>query len=165
MYSSKHHWDVSGTTEVEIMWSPDGGWLDIDNNPLPDTVRNELDQRKIPRTEDYAVSLIITWRSVGYYDPGVRSGPIEQSYAPEGEDERTLNEPVTISILGPNNQKTEIDLSDKASHDMFDSRLDEINDEDLPEEDDTDNDYEYERRRDEYNESRFSKALNKALFS
>jgi hypothetical protein len=160
---SKNDWHISSSTEVEIWWSPEDGWLDIDNKPLPITVCNELDQRKIPRTEDYAVLLIIGWESVGYYDPGVRGGPIEQSYPPEGDDQRSLDGPVAIDIIGPNDQKTRLKLSDKASIDMFDSQSDKINNEELPEHDRDDNDY--ERRRDRYDESYFNKALNSVLFS
>jgi hypothetical protein len=34
--------------------------------------------------------IAIHFRSNGYYDPGVCSGPVEKCYPPEGEDERIL---------------------------------------------------------------------------
>jgi len=41
---------------------------------------------------DEYYEIVIEFESSGYYDPGICSGPIEKSYPPEGEDERTPTE-------------------------------------------------------------------------
>jgi len=42
--------------------------------------------------------LVIEFESTGYYDPGVRSGPVDKCYPPEGEDDREV---IDIYILRP----------------------------------------------------------------
>ena len=44
---------------------------------------------------DEPYELVIEFRSSGYYDPGVLSGPPEKCYPPEGDDEREM-ESVTL---------------------------------------------------------------------
>jgi hypothetical protein len=68
--------------------NPSAGWVDIDERRLPSVVPPILG-RVIP-AETWCV-LVIHFRSSGYYDPGVISGPPERCYPPEGDDERTLD--------------------------------------------------------------------------
>jgi len=44
--------------------------------------------RNVPAECVTEISVVLPFRSSGYYDPGVRSGPPEHCYPPESDDER-----------------------------------------------------------------------------
>jgi hypothetical protein len=50
--------------------------------------------------------LVIDFTSTGYYDPGVRSGPVESCYPPEGDDERKVE---AVYIQKANGERIPLD--------------------------------------------------------
>ena len=50
----------------------------------------KLSQAAVAELLPLDMDIAIHFRSNGYYDPGVCSGPVEKCYPPEGEDERIL---------------------------------------------------------------------------
>lgn len=86
MYSGKMKWtNVSGEFTVEL-YKHDGKVFTTDTD-------KEIDfqfLRDIPMDDDHCYEIVIDFLSTGYYDPGCNWGPIENSYPPEGDDEREL---------------------------------------------------------------------------
>lgn len=70
--------------------------------------------------------LVIQWQSSGYYDPGVRSGPAENCYPPEGDEERTF---LSASMWDGENT---VPLDGVLGETLFEICLPEIRDQDLP---------------------------------
>ena len=64
--------------------------------------------------------LEINFLSTGYYDPGVRSGPPEKCYPPEGEDERVFNGAVYYFAMGKGYAKPS-PFCDKVGQRVFDA--------------------------------------------
>ena len=77
--------NVPGIFSIEVERF-NGIWHDMDGEAMPDAVQKAL----ADCTDDY-YELVIGFRSSGYSDPGVLSGPPERCYPPEGEDERVLD--------------------------------------------------------------------------
>lgn len=85
-------WNTEASMFVEI-FAPNQDssfWTDDSGADLSESIDTEL-KRLIPAPMTTKIySLEITFRSKGYYDKGVISGPPEKCYPPEGEDERTV---------------------------------------------------------------------------
>ena len=70
---------------------------------------------------DDVIELVIEFESDGYYDAGRVSGPPEDCYPPEGDDERTLSE-AYLSI----SPKEQIELPVEVQQELFDYFYEEI---------------------------------------
>lgn len=85
---------------------------------LPSHVRHHL-----PKEVDDSWELVIEFESEGYYDPGRLTGPPEDSYPPEGEEERTLVSAYVHSGVRPD---TVVNLDKHVSKQIFDDLYEKI---------------------------------------
>jgi hypothetical protein len=81
------NWNVSAEYHTTV-YKDDDVWMVEDDRPLSTELVNELNKWF---NRDGEITVIIPFKSQGYYDPGICSGPPERCYPPEGEDERLLN--------------------------------------------------------------------------
>jgi hypothetical protein len=72
--------------------------------------------------QDESYELVIEFRSEGYYDPGVVSGPPERCYPPEGDDERSLD---GMTLTG---EKGDMELSQETQEELFEYYRSEVED-------------------------------------
>jgi hypothetical protein len=75
--------------------------------------------------------LTIEFRSSGYYDPGVLSGPPEKCYPPEGDDDREME---GVALSAENNK--EVELTHAEQEEMFEIYRGGIEDVELETQDD-----------------------------
>ena len=71
-----------------MRWNNRSGELTLTFNPADEDLAEELAPYLLDKTE---ATLTIHFLSSGYYDSGCTSGPPENCYPPEGEDERILD--------------------------------------------------------------------------
>lgn len=132
--------NVRGTLVLECGLYPDGVWATeqrqykngewiVTRKAIPEIVVQEL-KELFPSDDymEYSFEMEICFTSSGYYDPGVLSGPPERCYPPEGDDERLLDEEVIVSFIGEEKTKR---LSQKASEELFETFIDEIQEQEL----------------------------------
>lgn len=85
-----------------------------------------------PRQADEGdLTLVVNWRSSGYYDPGSMYGGRDNlGHPPEGEDERTLDDAYLLrrvrSSEGATWDNKRIDLPKPIQSELFDLLLEEI---------------------------------------
>jgi len=113
--------DLTGFINLENI-----GWSDLEfkNHRLYElqiAILNEFIKRYDAKIADKIIDghfdIYIDISSNGWYDPGVRSGPVENCYPPEGEDIRTItNYSIVLSEDGDDN--ISIDAEDTSDDDI-----------------------------------------------
>jgi hypothetical protein len=115
------HWkNIPGNACIEDVCLEDGEWKH-DGNALPAAVQPILKAAFPDADKDTSLELDIEFSSSGYYDAGRVSGPPEDCYPPEGEDERTLD---CITVHGPGGSGVKFKLEGKVADAVFDHFFD-----------------------------------------
>lgn len=136
--------NVPGTASIDDICLRGGKWVRSRNvkrnlkwehevKPLPDEVQGALTAAFPTMTEDDGVVVEIEFSSSGYFAPGKLSGPPENCYPDEGEDERTL-ESLTVT-----DGKNAVTLEGDVAEALFDHFYPEV--EAVEVDDDDDGDY------------------------
>ena len=132
----KNSWsNVSGELAIEL-YANDGDAVDTifdasDDKPVP-----AITPDMVPKIQEDSYDLVIDFVSSGYYDSGRTSGPPENCYPPEGDEDRELvaaylNHYVTIDGTMVT---TRIELSPEKMSELFNHFEDKINEVELEEE-------------------------------
>ena len=82
--------------------------------------------------DEETFEFVISFVSSGYYDPGRMSGPPEDCYPPEYEDEREL-ESVAVIWEGITGESRELNLPEKQAQEVFDYFFTQINEVEIDE--------------------------------
>jgi hypothetical protein len=75
--------------------------------------------------DEETFEFVVSFTSSGYYDPGRVSGPPEDCYPPEGDDEREMSG-VKVVWMGISGESRKLDLSESEAQDVFDHFITEI---------------------------------------
>ena len=134
----KNSWsNVSGELAIEL-YANDGEAVDTifdasDDKPVP-----AITPDMVPKIQEDSYDLVIDFVSSGYYDSGRTSGPPENCYPPEGDEERVPARAYLIHYTAGDElgaiTKEEIELSSEKMNALFNHFEDKINEVELEEE-------------------------------
>ena len=119
--------DVAGQFVTEL-YARDGDLYDAYSDKKMDVLIEDL-MGNVKDGDSY--ELTIDFRSSGYYDPGVLSGPPEKCYPPGGAEDREME----VMTLSTGNNK-EVKLRHDEMREMFEIYRDGVEDVELETQDD-----------------------------
>jgi hypothetical protein len=146
------HWkNVSGTCCIEEVCLKDGRWgvekrvkgkEEYEHKPLPESAQEAIKEAFPEATDEEGLTIDIAFLASGYYSRGRVSGPPEDCYPDEGEEERVRDGGIKVTV-----GDAEVVLEGKAADELFDHFSEEVDEVEL---DTRDDDFDPPDRDDDY---------------